>query len=144
MMFNSLCFPGGSVVNNPPANAGDVGLIPGLGRSPGRAYGNPLQYSCLGNPTDRGAWWATVQGGAKESDTTSWLNNNNSLYLAFDLMADHNDSLKPLAEFSGFFLILSLSTTVLSDPIILFLPLILFPWFQWWQNSLDNTVLSWT
>ena len=106
-MFNSLCFPGGSVVNNPPANAGDVGSIPGLGRYPGRANGNPLQYPCLGNPMDRGAWWATVQGGAKESDTTSWLNNNNSLYLASDLMADHNDSLKLVAEFSGFFLILS-------------------------------------
>ena len=39
---------------------GDVGLIPGLGRSPGRGHGNPLQYSCLENPTDRGAWWATV------------------------------------------------------------------------------------
>ena len=49
------------VVKNLPANAGDVrytGSIPGLGRSPGRGHGNPLQYSCLENPTDRGAWWA--------------------------------------------------------------------------------------
>ena len=51
-------FPGGSVVKNPPANAGDVGLIPGLGRSPGEGNGNPLQYSCLENPMDRGAWQA--------------------------------------------------------------------------------------
>ena len=43
-------FPGGSRVKNPPANAGDMGLIPGLGRSPGKEYGNPLQYSCGGNP----------------------------------------------------------------------------------------------
>ena len=43
-------FPGGSVVKKPPANAGDLGSIPGLGRSPGEGNGNPLQYSCLGNP----------------------------------------------------------------------------------------------
>jgi len=55
-----MCFPGGSVVKNLPAIAGDVSLIPGLGRSPGEGNGNPLQYSCLGNPMDRGTWWATV------------------------------------------------------------------------------------
>ena len=55
-------FPGDSVVKNSPANAGDVGSISGLGRSPGEGNGNPLQYSHLGNPMDRGAWWATVYG----------------------------------------------------------------------------------
>ena len=45
--------------------AGDLGLIPGLGRYPGEGHGHPLQYSCLENPTDRGAWWATVHGVAK-------------------------------------------------------------------------------
>ena len=53
---------------NPLANAGDerdVSLIPGLGRSSGEGNGNPLQYSCLGNPMNRGAWWATVHGVAK-------------------------------------------------------------------------------
>ena len=50
------------VVKNPPANAGDTGSIPGLGRPPGGGNGNPLQYSCLENPMDRGAWWATVHG----------------------------------------------------------------------------------
>ena len=57
-------FPGGSVVRNPPTNvgaAGDAGLIPGSGRSPGGGNGNPFHNSCLGNPMDRGAWWATVQ-----------------------------------------------------------------------------------
>ena len=54
-----------SVVKNPPANAGDTGLIPDLGRSPGGGNGNPLQYSCLGNPMDGGAWWATVCGVTK-------------------------------------------------------------------------------
>ena len=59
-------------VKNPPANAGDVrdtGLIPGSGRSSGEGNGYPLQYSCLGNPMDRGAWQATVHGITKESDT---------------------------------------------------------------------------
>ena len=51
-------------------HAGDVGLVPGLGRSPGEGNGNPLQYSCLENPMDRGAWWATVHVSAEESDTT--------------------------------------------------------------------------
>ena len=61
-------FPGGSVVKIPPANAGDVGSIPGWGRSPGGGHGNPLQYSCLENPMDRGAWWATVHRVAKRHD----------------------------------------------------------------------------
>ena len=55
-------FLGGSVVKNPPANAGDTGLIPGSGRSPGEENGNPLQYSCLGNSMDRGPLRATVHG----------------------------------------------------------------------------------
>ena len=55
-------FPGGSVVKNPSANAGDVGSISGSGKSPGEGNGNPLQYSYLGNPMDRGAWQATVHG----------------------------------------------------------------------------------
>ena len=58
-------FPGGSVVKNPLTNAGDAGSIPGLGRFPGKGNGNPLQYSCLGNPRDRGTWWAIVHGVTK-------------------------------------------------------------------------------
>ena len=64
-------FPGGSVVKNPPASAGDTGnmdSIPGLGRSLGGGNGSPLQYSGLENPMDRGAWWATVH--SKELDVT--------------------------------------------------------------------------
>ena len=56
----TLGFPGGSVVKNLPANAGDVGLILGLGRTSGEGNGNLLQYSCLGKPMDWEAWWATV------------------------------------------------------------------------------------
>ena len=65
-----LGFPGGSVVKNPPANAGGIGSTPGLGRSPGEGNGYPLQYSCLENPMDRGAWWTTVLRIVKELDTT--------------------------------------------------------------------------
>ena len=64
-----LGFPGGSVVKNPPANTGDAGSVPGLGRFPGEGNGNPLQYSCLEHPIDRGSWQATVRGVA-ESNTT--------------------------------------------------------------------------
>ena len=69
LTIRSLGFPGGSVVKNPPANerdAGDAGSIPGSGRSPGKGNDNPLQYSCLGNPMLRGAWWATLLKVAKE------------------------------------------------------------------------------
>ena len=58
-------FPGDAEVKNPSANAGDADLIPGWGRSPRGGNGNPLQYSCLGNPMDRGAWRATVYGVGK-------------------------------------------------------------------------------
>ena len=58
-------FSGVSVVKNLPANKGDADLIPGLGRCPGEGNGNPLQYSCLGNPMGRGGWQATVHGVTK-------------------------------------------------------------------------------
>ena len=58
------------MVKNPPAKTGGVSLIPGSGGSPGEGNGNPLQYSYLRNPKDRGAWKATVHGVAKEIDTT--------------------------------------------------------------------------
>ena len=65
--------PGSSAVKNPLAmqkDIGDAGLISGLRRSPEGGNGNPLQYSCMGNPMDKGALWATVHGGAKMSDMT--------------------------------------------------------------------------
>ena len=60
-----LCFPGGSEVKASTCNVGDLGSFPGSGRSPGEGNGTPLQYSCLENPTDGGAWWATVHGVAQ-------------------------------------------------------------------------------
>ena len=63
-------FPGSSVVENSPANAGDWGSVPGSGRSPGEGNNNPLWYSYIGNPMDRGAWRAIVHGLVKESDMT--------------------------------------------------------------------------
>ena len=56
-LIHVLGIPGGSGVKNLPAKAGEVGLIPGSGRSPGEGNGNPLHYFCLGNPMDTGAWW---------------------------------------------------------------------------------------
>ena len=74
-------FPGGSVVMNTPANAGDAGdtgSVSGSGRFPGGGNGNPLPYSCLGNPMDRGAWRATVRGVTKGSATTEHTRAYNS------------------------------------------------------------------
>ena len=69
------------MVNDLTANSGDEGSVSGLGRSPGEGNGNPLQYSCLRNRMDRGVWWATVHGAAKDLDTIEWLNNNKTTAL---------------------------------------------------------------
>ena len=68
-------FPGGSEVKASACNAGDLGSIPESGRSPGEGNGNPLQYSCLENPMDGGAWWATVHWVAKSQILLSNLTN---------------------------------------------------------------------
>ena len=70
-------FLGGSVVKNPPANAGDVGSLTGSERFPGEGNGNPRPYSCLGNSMDRAAWWATVHG-VSESGTAEGLTSKHS------------------------------------------------------------------
>ena len=72
-------FTGGSVVKiYQLANTGDLSSIPGSGRSLGEENGNPIQYSCLGTPMDRGAWWAIAHGVTEESDMTEQVNNNES------------------------------------------------------------------
>ena len=69
--FGNKGFPGGREEKNLPANAGHAGLIPGSGRSPGKGNGNLLQYACLEDSMDRGAWWSTYSAwGCKESDRT--------------------------------------------------------------------------
>ena len=69
MIYNSIIchigFPGSSDSKASAYNVGDLSSIPGLGRSPGEGNGNPLQYSCLKNPMDQGAWWATAHGVTK-------------------------------------------------------------------------------
>ena len=74
--MNIRGFPVALMVKNPPANAGDIrdmSSIPGLGRSPRGVYGNPLWYSCLENPMDRGAWWAIVHKVTKSWTRLRWL-----------------------------------------------------------------------
>ena len=71
LFYTSFCgFPSESDGKESACNAGDASSIPGSGKSPGEGNSNPFQYSCLGNPMERGAWWATVHGVAKESDLT--------------------------------------------------------------------------
>ena len=72
LFVDFLSFPGGSDGKVSACNAGDLGSIPGLGRSPGEGNGNPLQYSCLENPMDGGTWWVTVHGVTK---SRTWLSN---------------------------------------------------------------------
>ena len=78
MTESEKCLPGGSDSEESARNAGDLGLIPESGRSPGEGNGNPLQYSCLENPNDRGAWQATVHGVAK-----SWIRLGNFTFFLF-------------------------------------------------------------
>ena len=79
LVTKCMGIPSGSVVKNPPANAGDMGSIPKSGRSSGEGNGTPLQHSCLENPMDRGAWRAAVHGAAEELDTSWQLNNNKTI-----------------------------------------------------------------
>ena len=78
----SLGFPGGSDGKESACNTGDLGLIPVSGRSPRVGNGNPLQYSCLENSMDKGAWQAIVRGGQKELDATEQLTLTFSLFLS--------------------------------------------------------------
>ena len=86
--------PGGSVVNNLSANAGDVGSIPGSGRSPGEENGIPSQYSCLGNPMDRGGWWTTVSGIAIRCDLAT--KQSNQIHMVVYVFIERNDCLLAL------------------------------------------------
>ena len=90
------------MVKNPPANSGDTGLIPGLGRSLGEGNGSPLQYSCLENPIVRGVWQATQAMGSQDSDMKERLNNNNRSHLMAAKSCCIRCSLKEISAFSHF------------------------------------------
>ena len=82
-------FQGATSGKESASNAGDireVGLIPGLGRSPGEGHGNPLQYSCLGNPLDRGPWWATVHRVTKSQIRVKRISTHTKLHMVVQVM----------------------------------------------------------
>ena len=84
---SNICFPGGSDGKASSCSVGDLGLIPGLGRSPGKGNGNSIQYCCLGNPMDRGAWQTTVLGVTKSwtrlrDFTFTFIANNNTVIVS--------------------------------------------------------------
>ena len=91
-------FPGGSVVKDPPASAGDVGLIPGSGSSPGEGNGNLLHYSCLGNSMGRRAWWAIVHGFAKQLNVTVTKQEQQYIYPLFFRLFPHIGHYKVLSR----------------------------------------------
>ena len=106
------------VVKNGPTFAGDSGFIPWSVRYPGAENGHPLQYSCLGNPMDRGAWQATIHGVAKESDMTYWLNNNKyENYITLGLVSFIHDHYRVKVDFPPIIrkCIWSLKTSIYKD-----------------------------
>ena len=124
------------MVKNSPANARDardIGLIPGSGRSPGVGNDNPLQYSCLENSMDRGAWWATVHGMAKELDMTGHTQDISSvqslscvLFFATPWTAAHQASLSITNSWS-LLKLMSIKLVMPSNHLILCRPLLLLP-----------------
>ena len=110
-MYCNLGFPRWLFGKESACNVGDLGSIPGSGRSLGEGNGNPLQYSCLGNPMDRGAWWATLWG-CKESDMTEQLSMqarllcNVVLISAVQQMNQPHAYISPLFEFHSLLLLL--------------------------------------
>ena len=87
----------------PACKAGDLGLIPGSGRFPGEGNGNPLQYSCLKNPTDRGAWWATVHGRLAKSRTrlSDFTHSSLTYTIIYDWSETFNAHTYPISSLSG-------------------------------------------
>ena len=92
MKINILGFPGGSEVKVSACNVGDLGSIPGSGRFPGEGNGNPLQYSCLENPMNGRAWWATIHGVANSQtrlrDFTFTFTTNHKALLTWTTKTD--------------------------------------------------------
>ena len=99
MAFYRLAFPRSSGSKESACNAGDLGSIPGSGKSPGEGNGNPLQYSCLENPMDRGAWWATVHRVVQSQTQLKQL----SLHVTY-LLLGNNSPYTSVAQNSNFIL----------------------------------------
>ena len=110
---------GGAVVKNPPANARDGSLMPGLGRSSGEGNGYPLQYSCLGNPTDRGAWRATVHRvTGSRTRLSGWAHREANRRTEFWSQIHHFRA-SHLSSLSLWFLICKMKKTILSHRMIM-------------------------
>ena len=135
-------FPGGSVVKNLPSNAGDtrnVGAITGWGRSPGEGNGYPLEYSCLENSMDGGAWWNILHG-VTESDTTEQLTNHCTCHFQdyFSLFALFIQTWHSALVF-GLPLLVSLSSVS-----VLCFTFTFMHWRRKWQpNPIQSSVLAW-
>ena len=106
-------FPGGSDSTVSAYNVGDPGSIPGLGRSPGEGNGNPLQYSCLENPMDREAWWATVHGVAKSRTRLSY-------FTSISLQVKTSSLILFLLGYKGFTMLHQFQTCSSESPLFLF------------------------
>ena len=125
-------FPDGSVVNGVPANAGDLGSIPGSGRSPAEGNGNPLQYSCLENPMDRGAWQATVHRVTKSWIQLKWLSTHTCTPISvvgMALVPSHRGMMKMRSKGCGDCLVSGESVIV---EVVVNCSFLEFTLLQWW------------
>ena len=128
-------FLDGSVVKNPPANVGDMGLLPGSGRSPGGGNGNPFQYSCLGNPMDRRPWWAAVYRVSKtQTQFSSVQSLSHVRFFATPWTAARQDSLS-ITTSQSLLKLMSIESVMPSNQLIFCHPLLLLP-------SMDLFLLS--
>ena len=131
------------MVKNPPANAGDIrdaGLIPGLGRSPGGGHGNSLQYSCLENPTDRGAWEPPV------TESRTWLTGLGSAHsqfsaLFFDLVI--TTSWRVISENSSFFFFFFCLCLYFLSLLLIFICLVLSRNMLYFKEKLEDNLKFW-
>ena len=127
MLKWNLGFPGGSVVKNPPASAGDVGLIPGSGRTPGEWNGDPLQYFCLENPMDRGTWQVTVYGDAKSWTEFSSTQLISHVQLFVNPWTTARQASPSITSSLSLLKLISIGLVMPSNHLILCCPLLLLP-----------------
>ena len=124
------------IIKKLPASAGDLSSIPGSGRCPGGGNGNPLQYSCLGNLLDRGAWWATVHGVTKEWYTTLQWNNNSKT-------CSNNETTADTATRVGVTAWLSWRLSIVSSFVSIHLLRRPNRWVEWWYCGSQHSCILW-